>query len=203
MSTPAQTFNLSDFRDATLSEHNIKRALHHAPALTLDATLNAQAQAWAQHLLSTGQLQYDPNLQGAGENLLAGEYLFPSNPPMTQEVIDLYKQYYPNFEPPTEFTGQQLADRVLSAWYGEMENYSYVTTQSINGSAIDHFTQLVWRDSRGLGCGAAWEVSPSGDKVKVYVVCRYQASGNTMEIAHGQTYEDARLESYGNNVLPA
>lgn len=201
MSTPAQTFDLDAFKNAMLSEHNTRRAQHHAPALALDDTLNAEAQAWAQHMSSTGQFQHDANRGSSGESLYFSNLPLPSEPPMTQEMIELYRQHYPDFEPPTDLTGPSLAARAANAWYEEVANYDYGTTLSINSHPIGHFTQMVWKGSSTLGCGAAWQMTNNNTRVVVHVVCRYHSAGNVTVMAPGQSHDQARLASYGDNVL--
>ncbi len=198
--SPSETFDITEFNTAVAAEHNAKRNIHHTAPLNLDATLTGDAQVWAEHLLSTGTLAYDPNTN-AGENLYVVTRSLPAEPPMSAELIALYKQYYPNWEQPVAFTGADLASAVTEAWYSEVQNYNYVTTQSNNGNAVGHFTQMVWKDSTKQGCGAAWQTIQNGTMIKAYVVCRYQSAGNVVTPKYGQSYQQARIEDYSANVL--
>ncbi|KAF3696289.1 Golgi-associated plant pathogenesis-related protein 1 [Channa argus] len=52
------------FQQEFLKTHNAYRAKHSAPALKLNAELNASAQSWANHLLATGTLQHSDTKDG-------------------------------------------------------------------------------------------------------------------------------------------
>jgi len=64
----------------------------------------------------------------------------------------------------------QTPERVASLWYSEKDAYDF----GAGGFSMrtGHFTQLVWRDSRRLGCAAA----SCGD-LRVWV-CNYDPPGN-------------------------
>lgn len=57
----------------------------------------------------------------------------------------------------------------VSLWYEEISLYNYAAP---GFGPAGHFTQVVWRDSRQIGCGVA---RCGGD---VYWVCRYSPPGN-------------------------
>ncbi|XP_054158873.1 Golgi-associated plant pathogenesis-related protein 1-like [Oppia nitens] len=61
----------------------------------------------------------------------------------------------------------------LKLWYDEWKIYNYrkpnITAR--NG----HFTQMVWRDTRKIGCGRAVSSGPLGG---TYTVCNYDPPGN-------------------------
>lgn len=59
---------------------------------------------------------------------------------------------------------------VVGAWASEARNYSY-QTNSCQGRC-GHYTQLIWRDTKRVGCGAA-----SRDGTEVWV-CNYDPPGN-------------------------
>ena len=205
MSSPSETFSRDEFTNATLLEHNMVRAKHRAPELTLDSQLSNGAQAWAEHLLSTGNLEHDDNRGDVGENLYYFKGSLPPTPPWTPQQIAYLQQHYPNIPLPEDLTGKGLASDSVNAWYNEVKNYSYLTTKSINGNAIGHFTQVVWKASLKLGCGAAWKVvqQNGSDAVEVYAVCRYSPKGNFVFMQPGENYDSARVRCYGENVLEA
>ena len=58
-------------------------------------------------------------------------------------------------------------------WYDEVKDYDYATGQS-KGGAVGHFTQVVWKNSKKLGCGHA--TKDNGHYA--YVTCRYSPPGN-------------------------
>lgn len=177
--TLANTFDLTEFQNQILSQHNGFRTTHHTQLMTQDSLLASDAQAWAEHLLNTGTFVHDSNSY-AGENLFKVVRPLPSEPPMSEALIALYKQYYPNWEPPQPFTGSSLADSSAAAWYNEVQNYSYITNQSTNGNSVGHFTQMVWKASTQLGCGAAWKKVQNNTMVEAVVVCRYLSRGNVV-----------------------
>ena len=81
----------------------------------------------------------------------------------------------------------------------EINDYSYRTTDTINGKMIGHFTQVVWKASQKVGVGIA--VGQRGDTFTVYIVARYSPSGNFNNIRSGESRGAARIRNYGNNVL--
>jgi glioma pathogenesis-related protein 2 len=77
---------------------------------------------------------------------------------------------------PNSETGENLAwgtrlsaREAVGLWYEEISQYNY---SAPGFGPAGHFTQLVWRGSKQLGCGAAM---CGGD---VYWVCRYSPAGN-------------------------
>lgn len=67
--------------------------------------------------------------------------------------------------------GTLRASTVVDAWYAEIAKYSYANP--VFSSATGHFTQVVWKSSRSLGCGRA-QTANGG----TYVVCNYDPPGN-------------------------
>jgi uncharacterized protein YkwD len=66
--------------------------------------------------------------------------------------------------------GTQLSPReAVQLWYEEIGEYNYA---SPGFGPAGHFTQVIWRESRQLGCGKA---ICRGD---VFWVCRYSPPGN-------------------------
>jgi hypothetical protein len=61
------------------------------------------------------------------------------------------------------------ASEAFGLWYDEIAEYNY---RSPGFGPAGHFTQVIWRDSRMLGCGRA----QCGDNV--HWVCRYAPAGN-------------------------
>ena len=69
------------------------------------------------------------------------------------------------------------------AWYDEVKDYDYSNPGF--SSTTGHFTQLVWKDTEEIGCGAA-----CNSNNKCYVTCNYYPPGNY-------------LSEFEDNVLPA
>ncbi len=53
-------------------------------------------------------------------------------------------------------------------WHDEEENYDYSTGKSKNGKAIGHFTQVVWKKAKKLGCAMS-EMTLYGSKGPFYI----------------------------------
>ncbi|KAI8094750.1 PR-1 protein [Thamnidium elegans] len=77
-------------------------------------------------------------------------------------------------------TGQNIAygypsmEAAIDKWYDEVANYDYNTGASSNGGATGHFTQVVWKGTTEIGCGATNCDNLPG----VYYVCNYGPPGN-------------------------
>ncbi len=152
------SIDLGTFRNAALPEHNTYRAKHHSPDLTLSDSLNNTAQSWAEHLASNpnGGLEHSSPSQrnDAGENLYVSYTTESSMDPST------------------------LAKAAVDSWYNEVSSYNYDNPGFSSGTG--HFTQVVWKSSTQLGCGAAQgNVMNQGSNYKAYyVVCHYAPAGN-------------------------
>merc|ERR1719315_825797 len=72
---PVTRSQFTQFQQDELKKHNEYRALHGAPAMTLDAQACKQAQNWANHLAKTGKFSHS-GVRGYGENLfmMSGSY---------------------------------------------------------------------------------------------------------------------------------
>ncbi len=70
-------------------------------------------------------------------------------------------------------TQKITAQHVAEAWAAESADYDYSTNTCRPGAMCGHYTQMVWKNSRELGCGMA--VCP--DKAQIWV-CVYSPPGN-------------------------
>ncbi len=68
-------------------------------------------------------------------------------------------------------SGQGSAAQALEAWAAEADNYTYATN-SCDG-ICGHYTQIVWAETRYLGCG--YQNCAGGGTI---VVCNYFPAGN-------------------------
>jgi pathogenesis-related protein 1 len=77
-------------------------------------------------------------------------------------------------------TDDSTPQQVVTAWVGEAANYDYATNTCASGQVCGHYTQVVWRDSTELGCGAAncTTGSPFGTGSWQIYVCNYSPPGN-------------------------
>ncbi len=60
----------------------------------------------------------------------------------------------------------------VQSWYDEIRSYDFATGASRDGQAVGHFTQVIWRGTRQLGCAVA---SCNGQDL---LVCNYSPAGN-------------------------
>ncbi len=67
-------------------------------------------------------------------------------------------------------------------WADEQSNYDYPSNSCAAGEVCAHYTQMVWRSTREIGCGIAdcSTGSPFGSTFPrwTYVVCNYNPPGN-------------------------
>ena len=66
---------------------------------------------------------------------------------------------------------------ITEDWYSENKNYNYSTGKAKNNGVIGHFTQLVWKSSKNIGCAYAsgtW----NGFNQSYFVCCNYYPAGN-------------------------
>ncbi len=68
--------------------------------------------------------------------------------------------------------GDRSADSAVKAWYEEVDDYNYARPGF--ASATAHFTQMIWKDTKRIGCGVA---ECYFGAVRVWV-CRYGPTGN-------------------------
>jgi uncharacterized protein YkwD len=77
--------------------------------------------------------------------------------------------------------GYRTWDQAVAAWYREVEAYDF-DKPGFNGGT-GHFTQLVWRDSRLVGCAS--NASCEGGQMPAWV-CQYSPPGNIMGVDWGR-----------------
>jgi len=132
------------------------------PPLEYDSALAAHAQGWANHLAQTGLWKHNPNeyVQGfpgtVGENI--DKNMWKGGPGRTRE---------------------QLLERAVDRWVDEYKNYDFTNHKS-KGGDVGHFTQVVWRDTKKVGCGLALVERKDG-WIWCYVVCCYHPTGNVVD----------------------
>lgn len=68
--------------------------------------------------------------------------------------------------------GEFLPQQVVNVWAGEAEDYDHATNRCKPGRMCGHYTQLVWRDTKEVGCSVA-----RGGNREVWV-CEYYPPGN-------------------------
>ncbi|WP_414544844.1 CAP family protein [Nostoc sp. CCY0012] len=150
------SIDLAKLRSAAVSKHNTYRATHNSPNLTISDSLNTSAQAWAENIASTGQFEFEhsTNRNNVGENIYASYSSASTVDPTT------------------------LGNGAVEDWYSEIKDYKY-ESPGFSGNT-GHFTQVVWKGSTKLGCGAAQGTATIEGKEynASYVVCQYSPAGN-------------------------
>ena len=148
------TLDLEKIRSEILSNHNYHRKRHQVGSLVRKASIEKVAQDYSEYLASIERMTHSDNDQ-YGENLF---FCWSSRGICV--------------------TGEKASQ----SWYDEVSDYNYNYPDSSSGTG--HFTQLVWKGSTQIGCGAA-----CSSNNKCYVTCNYYPPGNYI----GQ---------YKNNVFP-
>lgn len=140
-----------------LLRHNYHRKRHQVDELTRNSEIEAIAQAYSEKLASERSMYHsdnDYNGSPLGENLYA---CWGSG----QITI----------------TGADATD----SWYSEVSDYDFNNPGYKSGTG--HFTQLVWKNSKQLGCGVSCQNSYCS------VTCNYYPAGNY-------------LSQFASNVFP-
>jgi hypothetical protein len=144
---PASPPSVADRRDLLLAMHNQVRLRFAAPPLQWDANLADGAARWAARIGDSGVLEHS-GVEDMGENLWMGS-------------ADRY-----------------AIDAMVGAWAEEQRFFQAGRFPDISRSGdwsdVGHFTQMIWPDTRSVGCGfyhgRIWDV----------LVCRYSPAGNVI-----------------------
>ena len=132
-----------------LSLHNKTRADVSVHALAWSVSLAVYAQSWADHLASTScRMEHRPRSgkwkQIHGENLFIGT------------------------------AGYHGVANAVRVWEREKSLYHGATLTPSNWYPSGHYTQMVWKNTRQIGCAKA------ECKDNVIVVCNYDPPGNVL-----------------------
>ncbi|WP_205958397.1 CAP domain-containing protein [Qipengyuania sediminis] len=133
-----------------LALHNAERARVGLPALRWNPALARDAGSWAEKLLQKGKLHHASadERSGHGENLWMGTAGAWDADGMVNMFLEERRYFRPAAFPHVSLTG--------------------------NWSDVGHYSQIVWRDTREVGCA-----KQTGNGVDV-LVCRYYPAGNVM-----------------------
>ena len=143
-------------RDAMLAGHNEARAALGLAPLAWNDSLAADARDYAREMARSGRFEHSAQPRG--------------NPPQGENL----------------WTGTRRAysyQEMIGHWVAERRFYQPlpVPQSSNNGrfGDVGHFTQIVWRATREVGCAEA------SNRTDDYVVCRYLPAGNIVgEVAY-------------------
>nr|QOL11116.1 pathogenesis-related 1 allergen [Humulus japonicus]WHA03700.1 pathogenesis-related protein 1 [Humulus japonicus] len=62
---------------------------------------------------------------------------------------------------------------VVNIWMEEEKNYSYETNSCVEGKMCGHYTQIVWKDTKKVGCARV-----VCDTKDTFMTCNYDPVGN-------------------------
>jgi hypothetical protein len=135
-----------------LAGHNRERAAMGIPPLAWNELLARDAGLYAAHLTKVGYLVHsvdDPaETDPQGENLWAGTRGYYGPEQMVGLWVDEKKDFKAGIFPNNSLSG-------------DLEN-------------VAHYTQVVWRSSRAVGCAVAHGIEDD------FLVCRYSEGGNVI-----------------------
>ena len=131
-----------------LETHNRERSAMHVPPLVWSDQLAVEASTWARDLARRGAFEHSMHTSGAGENLWMGTAGAYAPEEMIGSFIEEKADFHAGRFPQVSRTG--------------------------NWVDIGHYSQLIWRDTREVGCALA---TGHGNDV---LVCRYWPAGNVM-----------------------
>ncbi len=146
----ANTIDQAQLISAVLHVHNQVRTAVHVPPVEWSDILADRAAAWAEHLTHLGYMIHS----GSDVNVDEGENIWMGT------------------------AGAFSYDVMVGDWAkeGQLFKAGYFPHISTTGNWEDagHFTQMIWRETRKVGCavasGGGWD----------FLVCRYSAPGNIM-----------------------
>lgn len=140
---------------AMLAAHNGERDQHGLPRLIWSDRLSAQAEDWAKYLAVRNKCIMQHSGTSHGENIYYAGPKVWSNGRRELNIVQ--------------------ATRPVEMWLAEEQWYHPASGQcsAPEGESCGHYTQIVWRDTKEVGCGMA--VCPN--KAQIWV-CRYNPAGN-------------------------
>ena len=149
-----KTFRLHVNPTQILTAHNRVRARLRLSPLTWSSSLSQYSTQWANQLKRSNgcQMRHRSN-SNFGENLFwASPYRWSDGTTEIQKINSAF---------------------VVNEWAKEAKYYHYRSNSCQPGQQCGHYTQMVWKSSKKVGCGFA--VCP--DKSQVWV-CSYDPPGN-------------------------
>jgi pathogenesis-related protein 1 len=159
-------------RAGMVDAHNAVRERVHPdlPPLSWSEQAAGQAQDWADTLAENGcEMRHNPELQDHGQNLFwAG--------PRREVTVTRSAQTGEILERDVRISVQEItAEDVVESWASEKQWYDYEADacRAPEGESCGHYTQIVWADTTGVGCG----MSVCEDKGQIWA-CDYYPAGN-------------------------
>ena len=151
----------ADMAGEMVAAHNEVRAKVGIPPLSWSGELVAYAKEWAEHLRTAQRCKSEhrprqgPFAQKYGENLhYSGAVIWSDGRRELQKTT---------------------AAEVVLGWAAEAADYDYATGRC--SAVCGHYTQLVWRETKTVGCAMA----VCEDTKEQIWVCNYDPAGNQRE----------------------
>ena len=148
-SSAPQQLDIS-YQDTILTGHNQTRIAKGLTPLTWSASLAASAQSWAD-TLSTRDCALEHSNTPYGENL-----------------------YYSW----TTGTLTLSPEEAVAWWLAEEQYYDYPSNTCQAGQQCGHYTQMIWADTRSVGCGVS-TCNTNARHTQMWV-CHYDPIGNIL-----------------------
>lgn len=146
------------FKGMTYAHNQIRSKLG-IPALQWSNKLAKHAQEWADYLAENNQCRMKHRPDDGLHQRIYGENIFWASPRRwTNGTV--------------EAQSLESAD-VVTAWADEVLHYNYANNNCAPGRMCGHYTQIIWKDSRLLGCGMR-----VCDSLAQLWVCSYDPPGN-------------------------
>lgn len=150
-------------QEGILKRHNELRAKHFNAPLRYSKALEASSLKWTLHLAKNNACQMKhSHIKGLGENI------FWQSPKTIKTKKSNEAQWHIKKE-----VVDVPSSQPVQAWYDEIKDYDYATNTCKKGAVCGHYTQVVWKDSKEVGCAAV----VCDDKAQLWV-CQYKPAGN-------------------------
>lgn len=144
LSISTVSFDLEKLREEMLSRHNYLRSQHHTKELVRDSSLEKYALNFTNYLITLDHLEHSPSR-------LNDDYI--------GENICAGRY------------SSTIGTDCVNLWYSEEPNFDYKKNEF--DANCGHFTQIVWKNTKELGCGMSCD-----EKDHCVVSCNYYPSGN-------------------------
>ena len=166
------TINLEKERQILLYWYNHVRRYFKVEELTLSSDLEKIAQDYAEYLLPHPENLRKNHTDHTYKGSKLGESIYVGK------------------------NDNGIVELVIDAWFMESDLY-YEDPKNYEISA--HFTQLVWKSTKLLGCGISCNI------YKCYVVCKYYPAGNIINeyeknVIFPDEEEEDSLEKFRNEI---
>jgi len=151
--TPSN-FKLELFNKLELKKHNELRKKHHVNDLIINNELMKNAQKYAEKMAKTNKFQHSNDKERELTNH-KGEWV-------GENIYFFWSSAKASYN----------SGSASESWYDEIKDYDFNKGGSSNGGVVGHFTQVVWKNTKEVGFGLAF------NKNQCYVVGNYYPGGN-------------------------